>query len=107
MDWGNYYPSANSVPVGNADEIWLRSFDTYSRENTTDKVCYLTFDLGYENGYTLSIIETLKKHQAPATFFVTGACTRSNPEIVMAIANNGFTVGNHTLSHKNMSTVTT
>ena len=107
MDWGNYYPSANSVPVGNADEIWLRSLDTYSRENTSDMVCYLTFDLGYENGHTVSIMETLKKHNAPATFFVTGACIKSNPEIVLAIAKNGFTVGNHTLNHKNMSTVTT
>ena len=107
MDWGNYYPAPNSVPVGNADESWLRSFKTYSRENTQEKVCYLTFDLGYENGHTLSIMETLKKHNAPATIFVTGACIKSNPEIVLAIAKNGFTVGNHTLNHKNMSGVTT
>lgn len=107
MEWGNYYPSANSVPVGNADESWLRSLGTYSRENTADKVCYLTFDLGYENGHTVSIMETLKKHNAPATFFVTGACLKSDPEVVLAIAKNGFIVGNHTLSHKNMSNVTT
>ncbi|WP_049962466.1 polysaccharide deacetylase family protein [Oribacterium sp. FC2011] len=107
MDWGNYYPVANSAPVGNADESWLRAFDTYSKEMTAEKVCYLTFDLGYENGHTASIMNTLKKHNAPATFFVTGACTRSDPGIVLSIAQNGFTVGNHTLSHKNMSTVTT
>lgn len=107
MDWGNYYPAANTVPVGNADEGWLRSFDAYSKEITADKVCYLTFDLGYENGHTASIMNTLKKHNAPATFFVTGACTRSDPGVVLSIAQNGFTVGNHTLSHKNMSTVTT
>ncbi|MBO6309374.1 MAG: polysaccharide deacetylase family protein [Oribacterium sp.] len=107
MDWGNYYPAANTAPVGNADEGWLRSFGAYSKDITADKVCYLTFDLGYENGHTASIMNTLKKHNAPATFFVTGACIKSDPGIVLSIAQNGFTVGNHTLSHKNMSTVTT
>ena len=107
MDWGNYYPAPNAVPSGNADESWLRSFGAYSKEITADKVCYLTFDLGYDNGNTVPIMEALKKHNAPATFFVTGACMRSNPETVLAIAKNGFTVGNHTLNHKDMSKVTT
>lgn len=107
IEWGNYYPAANAVPTGNADEGWLRSFGAYSKEITTERKCYLTFDLGYENGYTAPIMETLKKHNAPATFFVTGACIKSNPDTVLSIAKNGFTVANHTLNHKNMSNVTT
>ena len=106
-DWGNYYPAPNAVPTGNADENWLRSFGAYSKDLTVNKVCYLTFDLGYDNGNAVPIMEALKKHNAPAAFFVTGACIKSHPEVVLAIAQNGFTVGNHTLNHKNMSKVTT
>ncbi len=68
-----------------------------------DKVIYLTFDCGYDNGYTNGILDVLKKHKAPATFFVTQTYIRDNKEIVKRMKEEGHTVGNHTITHPNLS----
>lgn len=63
---------------------------------------YLTFDCGYENGYTEQILDTLKKHNAKACFFVTQTYIRDNVELVKRMKEEGHQVGNHTVTHPSM-----
>lgn len=59
-------------PTGNATADELKQYDTYYIGSKEEKVIYLTFDCGYENGNTGAILDALKKHNAPGTFFVVG-----------------------------------
>ena len=65
----------------------------------------MTFDCGYENGATPAILDALKKHQAPAAFFVVGNFVRDNPDLIRRMTEEGHTVANHTLSHPDMSKI--
>lgn len=68
---------------------------------------YLTFDLGYENGYTLKILDTLAERNAKGIFFVTmGYCkSKTAQQIIERIIKEGHILGNHSVSHKSMSTL--
>lgn len=68
---------------------------------------YLTFDLGYENGYTLKILDTLAERNAKGIFFVTmGYCkSKTTQQIIERIIKEGHILGNHSVSHKSMSTL--
>ena len=70
-----------------------------------EKVIYLTFDAGYENGCTPAILEALKKHHVPATFFVVGNYLETSPELVKQMIAEGHTVANHTYHHPDMSRI--
>ena len=65
-NWGLSFPAEGEAPVGNATPEALRQYDAYYIGDSSQKVLYLTFDCGYENGYTEQILDTLKKHNAPA-----------------------------------------
>ena len=65
-----------------------------------DKKIYLTFDCGYENGYTKNILDTLRKTDTKACFFITGHYLNSSIDIVKEMINDGHIIGNHTYSHK-------
>lgn len=67
------------------------------------KNIYLTFDCGYENGYTKSILKTLENNNVKATFFITGHYLKSSREIVKTMIENGHIIGNHTLNHKDFT----
>ena len=62
----------------------------------------LTFDEGYENGYTATILDTLKDKQVQAVFFVTYDYVKRNPELVTRMIEEGHVVGNHSWSHPSM-----
>ena len=68
-NWGLGFPSPGQTPVGNASADTLKNFDAFYVGDTSKPVIYLTFDAGYENGCTPAILEALKKHHVPATFF--------------------------------------
>jgi len=72
-----------------------------------DKVIYLTFDCGYENGYTDEILDTLKKHNAKAVFFVTQTYIRDATDLVLRMKEEGHLVGNHTVTHPNLANCST
>ena len=74
--------------------------------NSEEKVIYLTFDEGYENGYTGAILDTLKEKDCPATFFVTKPYVKQNQELVQRMIDEGHIVGNHTVNHPSMPEVT-
>lgn len=71
-------------------------------ENENEKVIYLTFDEGYENGYTESILDTLKEKKVKATFYVTLDYVKSSPDIVKRMIEEGHAVGNHTCNHPSL-----
>ena len=104
-DWGLSFQTEGQTPVGNATIEELAQYDAYFVGDTSRKVIYLTFDCGYENGYTEPILDTLKKHNAPAAFFVVGNMIESAPEIVRRMAEEGHIVGNHTFHHPDMSSI--
>lgn len=72
-----------------------------------DKVIYLSFDCGQENGYTASILDTLKAHHAQAIFFVTEPYIQEATELVLRMKEEGHLVGNHTVTHANLAECTT
>lgn len=72
---------------------------------TADKVIYLTFDCGYENGYTAKILDTLKEKNVPAAFFCTLPQMRDNHDIIARMINEGHIVGNHSVTHPDFSTL--
>ncbi|KQX67193.1 polysaccharide deacetylase [Paenibacillus sp. Root444D2] len=69
------------------------------------KELYLTFDNGYEQGYTGKILDVLKEKQVPAIFFVTGHYIKTEPELLKRMAQEGHLIGNHSWSHPNMSQI--
>ncbi len=66
------------------------------------KTLYLTFDEGYENGYTAKILDVLKENQVPAAFFVTGPYIKKETELIKRMTDEGHIVGNHTVNHPSM-----
>ena len=71
-----------------------------------DDRIYLTFDLGYESGFTNDILDALAENNVKATFFLTGSYARNQEEIVKRIISEGHTVGNHSNTHPDMTTIT-
>ncbi len=67
-----------------------------------NKNVYMTFDEGYENGYTAPILDTLKEKGVKAVFFVTYDYVKRNPELVKRMIAEGHSVGNHSWSHPSM-----
>lgn len=105
--WGLSFRKEGARPEGNADINELKQYNAYYAEDTDEKVLYLTFDAGYENGNTPAILDALKKHGAPAAFFVVGNFIEDEPELVKRIVEEGHIVGNHTMTHPDMSAIST
>ena len=104
-NWGLSFRQEGSPPVGNATAEELAKHNAYYIGDTGQKRIYLTFDAGYEAGYTPAILDALKKHKAPATFFVVGHYLNSAPDLVRRMVAEGHTLGNHTYSHPDMSAI--
>ncbi len=101
--WGLSFSEEGKAPTANAEASYLKNFGAYYREETEEKHIYLTFDCGFENGNTEAILDALKKHNAPATFFIVGNYMETSPDLVKRMAAEGHTVGNHTYHHPDMS----
>ena len=104
-NWGLSFGKNGSAPAGNASAEELAKYDAWYLGDTGEKTIYLTFDAGYENGYTEAILDTLKEHKVPAAFFLVGTYIRDNPELVKRMAQEGHIVGNHSMNHKDMSAI--
>ena len=74
--------------------------------NKENKYVYITFDLGYEAGYTENILNTLKENNVNATFFITAHYVNTASDLVQRMINEGHIIGNHTVNHKSMPTLT-
>lgn len=105
--WGLSFSTPNEVPRGNATAEELLNYNAYFTGDTNEKKVYLTFDVGYEAGYTNSILDTLKNHNVKAAFFIVGNVFDSNPELIKRMNDEGHIIANHTLTHPNMSKMST
>jgi len=103
--WGLAFPTEGQQPRGNATTEYLAQFNAFFVGCAEDKVLYLTFDAGYENGLTEGLLDTLKTHNVPATFFLVGTYIKKHPELIMRMVNEGHIVANHTMSHPDMSKI--
>ena len=101
--WGLSFRQENAPPIGPASLEELSRFNAAYLGNTKEKVLYLTFDAGYENGCTAKILDVLKKHQVPGAFFLVGHYMEKNADLVRRMVEEGHIVGNHTMHHKDMS----
>ena len=101
--WGLSFRQEGAPPIGNAGKDQLARYDAAYIGDTTQKVLYLTFDAGYENGCTTQILDVLKEQNVPAAFFLVGNYIEKNPDLVRRMVQEGHIVGNHTMHHYDMS----
>lgn len=102
-NWGLSFQSEGSAPIGPANAQTLAKYDAVYLGDTAEKVLYLTFDAGYENGCTAKILDTLKAHNVPAAFFLVGNYMEKNADLTQRMVDEGHIVGNHTMHHPDMS----
>lgn len=102
-NWGLSFQKEGEMPVGNAGREELKNYNAYYCGNPEEKTIYLTFDAGFENGNTEKILDALKTEKVPAAFFCVGTYIKENPEIIKRMENEGHIVGNHTMTHPDMT----
>lgn len=103
--WGYKKNSNKQIPdVGKYGTI-LDSHLAFYADKQTDKDIYLTFDNGYEAGFTDMILDVLEKEKVPATFFITGHYIEEEPALVKRMVNNGHIIGNHSYYHPDFTTM--
>ena len=76
---------------------------THISQSDSEKVIYLTFDAGYENGNVAKILDVLKEESVPGAFFVLGHLISKNPDLIKRMREEGHLVCNHTVCHRDMS----
>ncbi len=103
IDWGLSFPENGKTPVGNSSSEFLKKYDGYFVDEGKEKVIYLTFDSGYENGYTERILDTLMEKNVKAAFFLVGHYMDTAPELVRRMNEEGHLVCNHSFSHPDMT----
>ena len=103
--WGLSFQEKGKRPIGNASIEELKKYNAYYAADTEEKIIYLTFDCGYENGNMPKILEALKKHQVSAAFFVVGNFISDHPDLLRKMIQAGHTIGNHTMTHPDMSSI--
>ena len=104
--WGLSFSQEGQPPVGPAGADSLKKYDAAYLGDTGEKILYLTFDAGYENGCTEKILDILEKHQVPAAFFLVGNYIEKNADLVRRMVADGHIVGNHTMHHPDMRKLT-
>lgn len=104
-NWGLGFKEDGKPPTGNASVADLAKHNAYYIGDTSKNIIYLTFDAGFENGNTKKILDSLKKHNVKATFFLVGNYIETSPELVERMVEEGHTIGNHTYSHPDMSKI--
>lgn len=104
-NWGLGFGTEGQKPTGNVGAEELKKYDAWYVAPTEEKVIYLTFDAGFENGNTPAILDALNKHGVSATFFLVGNYLETSPELVKRMVEEGHTVGNHTYHHPDMGSI--
>lgn len=107
IGWGIKRNDNHKQPdLGNENRKVLEENKGIAIGNDTDKYIYLTFDEGYEAGYTPQLLSTLKENNVKATFFITAHFLNTQPDLVKQMIQEGHIVGNHTVNHKSMPSLT-
>ena len=101
--WGLAFPTPGAAPSAPLEPERLAELDAAYLDPDGGKVLYLTFDAGYENGFTGQILDTLQERQVPAAFFLVGDYLERNADLVRRMVAEGHIVGNHTMTHPDMT----
>lgn len=103
IGWGIKRNDNHDQPdVGSTNKEILDKYQGMYMGNNESKKIYLTFDMGYEAGYTEKILEVLKQNDVKATFFITAHYVNTQPDLVQRMIDEGHIIGNHTVNHKSM-----
>lgn len=100
--WGLKKNKGAAPEVSPTAATLFPKYHAYYMDTSGEKKLYLTFDEGYENGYTGQILDTLQKTNVPAAFFITGPYLETEKPLVERMVNEGHIVGNHTVHHPNL-----
>ncbi len=97
IEWGIKRNDNHEQPdLGKLNKQIIDANKGIAMGNKESKQVYLTFDEGYEAGYTEKILEVLKQNDVKATFFITAHYVNTNAELVQKMIDDGHTIGNHT-----------
>lgn len=92
----------NHEKSGCQEDFDIIQYDAHYTVSVSEKKMYITFDCGYENGFTPDILDVLKQEEVPAAFFVTQTFIRDNIDLVKRMKTEGHLVCNHTVTHPSM-----
>ncbi len=107
IGWGMVRNSEHKTPeISKATKELIGRYGAIFTGDESSKVVYFTFDEGYENGYTPTILDILKDKDVKAAFFVTGSYVKQHPDYVKRMIDEGHIVGNHTMTHPSLPTIT-
>ncbi|MBC8061235.1 MAG: delta-lactam-biosynthetic de-N-acetylase [Clostridiaceae bacterium] len=100
-----YSPKTDGTSPAPPKEVgdYLQRFSGYYLGDTTKKINYLTFDEGYENGYTSKMLDILKANNVQASFFVTTPYINDNKDLIKRMVAEGHLVCNHSTTHPSMA----
>ena len=106
IEWGIKRGDNHEQPdLGNKNRELIEKYNGMAMGNKESKNIYVTFDLGYEAGYTENILNTLKENNVPATFFITAHYVNTAGDLVQRMIDDGHIIGNHTVNHKSMPNI--
>mgnify|MGYP004486583525 CR=1 FL=1 len=107
IGWGIKRNDNHEQPdLGSNNRTLIEQYNGIAIGNKDDKYVYLTFDEGYEAGYTSQILDILKENEVKATFFITAHYVNSQPDLVKRMIDEGHIIGNHTVNHYSMPDLT-
>ena len=107
IEWGIKRNDNHEQPdLGSENRKVLEENNGIALGNSESKAIYLTFDEGYEAGYTTQILKILKENDVKATFFLTAHYINTQEELVKQMIEDGHIIGNHTVNHKSMPSLT-
>lgn len=103
IEWGIKRNDNHEQPdLGKKNKEIMDKYNGICIGNNNEPFIYLTFDMGYEAGYTEKILEVLKKNNVTAAFFITAHYLNTQPDLVKRMIDDGHVIGNHTVNHKSM-----
>ena len=103
IGWGIQRKDSHEQPnLGTKNTELIKKYNGMALGNKDKKYIYLTFDLGYEAGYTAKILDDLKKNNVKGAFFITAHYVNTASDLVKRMIDEGHIVGNHTVNHKSM-----
>ena len=106
IEWGIQRKNNHEQPnLGKKNVELINKYNGIAIGNKEKKCIYLTFDLGYEAGYTEKILDALKENNVKGTFFITAHYVNTASDLVKRMIDEGHIVGNHTVNHKSMPSI--
>ena len=101
--WGFKKIKGKEPQISTKEQETLAKYGAFYIDTKRTTKIYLTFDEGYENGYTDDILDTLKEKNVPATFFITAPYAKNEQELIKRMIDEGHILGNHTVNHPNLA----